>query len=263
MEIDLTTLLSRTNWTNPDLDLLIHEIVEYDMRNGGFSIIREHRLISEREIEQILRIKDKHEQHVAIGNLTRDRNHKGLAAQMNEGFRQYRLRFGKNNELSPDDIVSIKKDALFVKKYCYDLKFGDYIEFREKNVYQGFIRINKLEGYWNEDRIDIKGVSDENLDRYHRDYTCKMIWRFMRHLVQYDNERAVKYIVRMMNDYKHLRLDPGYYRTFDDKSIYPVTLPTGQQLLISELGPGMLPLCNVEYNYKNVYIPLLNIATLL
>lgn len=263
MDEQLYALLSKTNWTNPEVDLLIHEIVEYDMRNGGFSIIREHRLISENEIAKILSIKDKHEQHVAVGNLSRDRKHKGLAAQMNEGFRQYRLRFGENNELSPDDIVSIKKDALFVKKYCYELKFGDHIEFMEKNIYQGFLRINKLESYWKEDGVDIKGVNDNNLDLYHRDYTCKMIWRFMKYLVRYDNEKAVKYIVKVMNDYKHLRLDPGYYRTFDDKSIYPVTLPTGQQLLIKELGPEMLPFCNVEYNYKNVYIPLLNIATLL
>lgn len=260
--MDISSLLSKTNWTDPNLDLLIHEVVEYDMRDGGFSIIQEHRLIPEQEIQRIRRIKDKHERHVTVGNLSRNKDYQGLSKLMAEGFRQYRIAFGTTNNLGLDDIVSIKKDALFVKKYCYELKFGDYIEFREKNVYQGFLRIGKLECYWKEDSVDIKGVSDEILDAHHRDFTCKVIWRFMKYLVQFDNENAVKYIVRMMNDYKNLRLDPGYYRTFDDKSIYPVTT-LGNQLIIKEIGPELLQFCNVEYNYKTVYIPLLNIATLL
>lgn len=254
------TLLSKTNWTDPNADLLIHEVFEYDMSDGGFSIIRQHRLIDPKDEERIANIKDKHERHVAVGTLSRRKEYKGLTQTMNEGFRQYRLRFGLENELEPEDILSIKKDAIFVKKPCEKLEFGPYVKFREKNAFLAFMRLNKMEIYWNEDGIQLKGIADTVLDAYHRPYSCDVIWRFMKKLTQYDFQGAQKYLVRTMDRYKRRELDPGYYRTFDEKSIYPVEFPMGN-MVVKEIGPDLLPITRIEYNYQNLYLPLLNIAT--
>lgn len=256
-------VLSKTNWTDPNVDLLIHEIFEYDMSDGGFSIIRQHRLIDEQDENRIAQITDKHERHVAVGNLSRDKKYKGLSKTINEGFRQYRCRFGAENELSPEDILSIKKDAIFTKKHCDILEFGQYVKFRERNVFQAFMRIKKLEVYWNEDGVQIKGIQDEVLDKYHRNYSCDVIWRFMKKLTQYDYKGAQKYLVRMMDQYKQRKLAPEYYRTFDALSIYPVELPNMGNLVLRDIGPDMLPMTRIDFNYKELYLPLLNIATAL
>ena len=257
----ISELMAKTNWTDPNVDIYIGEVVEYDMHDAGFSIIQQHRLLPEDEIEAISKIKDKHERHVRVGNTLR--GVKGLSATLNDAFKYYRMKFGIDNELLIEDVLSIKKDAIFVKKYCYQLSFGRFIEFREKNVYYAFLRISKIECYWNHDKIDIKGVSDDVIERYHRDYTCKVIWQFMKYLSEFDNIKAVKYIVKMMEDYKNFKLSAGYYRTFNGDSKYPLSIPGATPVLAEEVGDSMLRMCNIEFNYRTVYIPLLNIATML
>ena len=37
------SILERTTWVDTSIDLLIHEIIEYDMKDGGLSIIKEDR----------------------------------------------------------------------------------------------------------------------------------------------------------------------------------------------------------------------------
>ena len=41
----MTAVLERTSWTDKSIDLLVHDIIEYDMRDGGLSIIKEEKLL--------------------------------------------------------------------------------------------------------------------------------------------------------------------------------------------------------------------------
>lgn len=270
MNDELKAILSRSTWTDSSIDLLIHEIVEYDMSDGGFSMIQEHKLLPPDLIRKLAAMPKGLVRNTAVGKLKYDKTHKGISKALEDGFRYYRLRFGVENELSPEDILSVKRDAIFTKRYCFQLQFGDFVQFKEKNVYQAYLYLElqesgytkkKIEFYWAEDhKLDVKGIKNDTLEKYHRNYTLDVIWKFMRYLVQFDDKGALRYIVSMMEKYKNLELEPGYYREFTDASTYPYSL-NGRLLQVQEVGPSELEHCLRHYNYMQIYVQLLNLVS--
>lgn len=262
------SVLSRTSWTDKSIDLLVHDIIEYDMIDGGLSIIKEEKLLPQHMIDEFSHMKKGLKRNAAIGKLRHTERYSDVPKRQNELFTKYRLLFGEKNELEDDDILSIKKDAIFTKKFCYNLQMGEYVAFAEKHVYQAYMAINvddpkgkkHLEFYWSEDgHVDVKGIQDKKLDKYHKDYTLKVIWKFMRYLTFFDTEGAINYLVRFMSDYKMLRLDTGYYRTFNDDSIFPIVFD-GKPMLWMDVGPDQLVDCDITYNYLKIYTQMLNLV---
>ena len=237
------SILERDNWTT-QADLVISDIYEYDMRRGGLSIIKEKKLLSDEEISK-LESMAKHDADVTIGKM--ERINDTLRDGKKNGFTEYRLLFGELNELTDDDIISVKKDAIFCRKYCPNNKIGTYIEFREKNHYDAFLQLprpNKLELYWNSDtdNIDVKGIIEKKVE-LHKDYMLKEIARVIRKLATYDTIGAQKELVKFMNEYKFGRLQPNYFRQLNPDST-----------LLIDNGEF-----DKTFNYLNVLIPLLNI----
>lgn len=248
------SVLEKDTWTE-DVDLLLSDIIEYDMRRAGLSIIRQDKLLSDNEIQRLANL-DKHESDKAIGKLyLKNKQFKELHMK---GFQKYRIRFGELNELNDSDILSIKKDAIFVKKYCDITQIADNIEFREKNHYEAFLKIRKMEIYWSPTRMDVKGISDERLE-LHRPYMLETISRFVRLLSQYDYEKATKFIVKVMNDYKIRNLPVGYYREFSSDSNY-VHNVNGKVMLLHNVGESFKSQIDIAYNYLNVLVPLLQLV---
>ena len=118
------SILERTSWTDRSVDLLIHDIVEYDMRDGGLSIIEEDKLLPPNLIEKFSKMEKGIKRNAAIGKLRYKKEYADIPAKQNAAFTKYRLLFGEFNELEDEDVLSIKKDAIFSKKYCYHLKIG-------------------------------------------------------------------------------------------------------------------------------------------
>jgi len=269
MDEQLKQILQRSTWTDPSIDLLIQEIIEYDMSDGGFSMIQEHQLVDSSMIDRLRSLPKGIERNKAVGKLRYNKKYQNLGKTLEEGFRYYRLRFGVDNDLSPEDILSVKRDAIFTKRFCYNLEFGDFIRFKEKNVYHAYLYLEldepgrpkkKLEFYWGEEHVlDVKGLKDSVLN-LHRDYILKTIWTFLRFLVLFDDKGAVRYIVSQMVDYKMLRLDPGYYREFTEDSIYKLHQDS-RILSVSDIGSSQLAHCDVHYNYMQIYVQLFNLVS--
>ena len=51
-------ILERELWTDKSISFLVSDIVEYDMKSAGFSIIQERNLLPENEIHEIANIED-------------------------------------------------------------------------------------------------------------------------------------------------------------------------------------------------------------
>ena len=211
-----------------DRDLYINEnnpylfntdIFEYDMKDAGFSLIKEYKLLDKTTIDKLSN-QDKDIRKVSIGKL--QRNNKDLVNGLKMAFVEARRLFFEANKLDNNDIISIKKDAIFTSKLCKFQKFGEYINFRPKNSYTSYIYLGRnLEFYYNSGKIDIKGLSDENYEK-HKDYLINFISRYIKSIESGDNISSVKLIKNFIDQYKWKELDIGYYRTFDNKSVFKV-----------------------------------------
>ena len=247
------SILTKSLWTDP-ADFIISDIYEYDMKRGGLSVIKEYSLLPQEEIEKLEK-EEKKTSTINIGKL--HHKFKGLAGQMNEGFMKARLLFGELNELKDSDIVSIKKDAIFTRKYCGVNQITDNILFREKNAYDAFIRIGKIEFYWSPEKMDVKGISDERLI-YHKDI-LEFISRIIQYMVRYDNKSALKLIVKYMNDYKKRTLPINFYREFNADSKFIFMLNESTVLQLDNIGEEHIRELKIEYNYLNILVPLMNL----
>lgn len=277
MTEEVRNLLMKPRWTNP-IDLFIGEIIEYDMSDGGFSIIQEEMLLPEKEIKRIGNIPKGFERNEAVGKLKYSKNPevRETGKKLEKLFAKYRVMFGEANDLEVDDIFSIKRDAVFVTKCASQTQFGKYIKFAEKHAYDIYFLLgeNELitnfssrhrtyEVYYNtfDDEIAIKGIRDELLEKYHSECIIPMIKRYLRYLSKFDYEGATKYIVRIIDDYKFFRLPIGFYRDFNDSSSFKIQVD-GKVYETEEADKSVMEYIDIRYNFNHVLVPMLNMASI-
>ena len=253
-------ILERGQWVDRTIDLYVGDLIEYDMKDGGLNILREYKLLPPYMIEKIAAIPKGHERNRFVGNLKHDPQYKEIPRIQNEKFKELRIRFGEQNELANEDIFAVRKDAIFTKRYCYNTKIGDYIEFREKNKYDAMMRLGRLEFYWNRTSptMDVKGLPDEAVEK-HTLYMNRVILKFISYLASFDEEGARKYIVSVIDKYKYGELDPGYYRTYDNKAGYQMII-NGEVHVIENIGPSQILATNIGYNFNEILVPMLRMV---
>ena len=270
-------ILEQPRWTDP-IDLFIGDIIEYDMREGGYSIIREEKLLPPDEIRKLAEIPDKHERDVTIGKLNYSRNPtlRDTGKKLERLFCKYRLMFGFCNDLLPEDIFSVKRDAVFIKRYAPQTTFGNYINFREKHAYDIYLLLGRdelvtnfksrhktYEVYYNTytDDIAIKGIKDEKLEQYHMDGIVTIIKRYLKYLVKFDYVGATKFMVKTIDDYKFFRLPIAVYRDFNDTSTYRLQMD-GKEFEVDDADMSLKELLDIRYNFNHILVPMLNMASL-
>lgn len=249
------SILKKDNWLDKDVDFMICDIIEYDMKRAGLSIIKEDKLLPE-ELIQKYEAMPKKEADKAIGKLQIKNTE--LKDGLKQGFRKYRLLFGELNDITDDDIVSVKKDAIFTKKYCEHTHVGEYITFVEKHEYQARLYLNGCEFYWKYDGgIDVKGIAEDKV-QLHEDYMLNVIWKVIKHMGEYDYDGGIKYLVKFMDDYKFKRLPIAYYRELNQLSEYSFIFYDQPQTSI-HLDEVYKSVVIGNYNYVNILTPLLSL----
>lgn len=224
-------LYEKDLWRNPDILYLFNtEIIEYDMEEAGYSLIREFKLLPESVIEK-LSCQSKQSRHVSIGKI--EIKNKTLVERKKKAFIEARKLFMESNKLNKDDILSVKKDAIFVTKRCKHQRFGKYINFREKNVYTAFVSLTRtIDIFYKPSTlgpgqaiIEVKGISDEKVD-LHREYFVDILKKYFYKIENATPEETIRFLVRMIDKYKaHKFVEIGYYRDFDNKSAYTLLNP--------------------------------------
>ena len=226
----------KSTWMNPNIEYLFdNDIIEFDIRDAGFSIIKQFRLLPDEKIREVSLLNKGLERHIAIGKL--QRYDKVFSNRLSDKFAEVRSIFLSTNNITSDRIISVKKDAIYTIGHCSRLKFGN-IEFIAKNHYTSYIRfpdVNNLEIYYNSSNMDIKGMGDSEINR-HRLYMYEFI-RSVLQMIEDNNPQVKRFIIRFINDYKSQNLDEEYYLEFNNKS--------------RELNP--------LFNYKNIIIPLIQV----
>ena len=225
---------NKSTWLNSNIEYLFNnDITEFDIKDAGINIIQEYKLLDQQTINNLLNL-PKLDRHIAIGKLqSKDKNFS--LALMNK-FAEIRNIFININKLE-DNIISVKKDAIYTFKKCDRTKFGK-IEFIPKNVYTSYIRFSdnmNIEIYYSNDKLDIKGIGDHSLNK-HRLYLLEFLKKIISYLESKDSS-IKRYIKNFIMDYKFMKLDDAYYLEFNNLS--------------KDFNP--------IYNYQKLLIPLIQI----
>jgi len=198
-------------------------IREYDMSKANASILLWKGVIDRKQYNFIVNL-PRMDRQVMIGNMQKKKEINNI---MEEGVKECRYMFLKENNLMPTDILSIKNDAIFViNKKIQNNRFANgIINFSLKNEYTSYMSLNrrKLELYYfsdpitQQDRIDVKGINDAKLV-LHEKYFLDFIY-FLFEMIQQDSiNEVIKVFQNFYNDYINKKLDIGYYRTFNAES---------------------------------------------
>lgn len=229
-------------------------IIEYDISSAGYSLSRYYKLLSDKKLEWLGSL-DKKSRHIQIGLLCR--NDDVYNKRLKEAFMNIRREFFIANDIRDEDILSIKKDAIFLTKFIDTTQFGEYVTFSEKNIYTSYYYINKKEFYDSPTKLDVKGISDDKLE-LHRDYMLDFLHNIFRLAETTDAKYIVKQLVGFTNAYKSRDLEIGYYRELNDESMFRLST----EYLKFHLGlqhVNDVSDVNISYNYMNYIRPLIEI----
>lgn len=270
-------LLLKPRWTNPT-DLFIGEIIEYDMSDGGFSIIKEECLLPPAEIRRLEKLPKGFERNEAVGKLrySKDPSIRDIGKKLEKLFAKYRIIFAMKNDIDINEIFSIKRDALFLTRYVDQTEFGNYIKFKEKHKYDIYFLLGQNELVTNfqsrhktyeiyydtfSDDIAVKGISDEKIEAYHTSGILSLIKKYLRYVSRFDYQGATKLVVNAIDDYKFHRLPIEYYREFNDESCYKFQID-GKLFSTTEADISMIEHLDIRYNFNHIMVPMLNMASL-
>lgn len=259
-------LYKRDTYLNKGIPRIFNKhIYEYDMHHAGISISRELNLLPDDVLDRIEnKAKNKKEIAVLLGKIQKKNSE--YKEGLKNGFEEMRKRFFNANELEDEDILSIKKDAIFVFKPCNMLTFGEVV-FSLKHDYTSYIYTGPYEFYYQSDvsfdlekregfileGLDVKGLGDE-LIYLHKDYVIQFIKKVFYKMEQEGKENVLRYIRVMSDRYKRLELDPGFYREFNRESNYR---SKDENITYSFITPMLLPSIDISYNYQNVILAML------
>ena len=198
---------------------LIHEIWEYDINKANISILLQYGFISQNEFNMYSQM-NKLQRQIAIGRLQQNPEY---AKVISTGFEESRKSLIMSNDIKEDEIVSIKKDAVYTLKKLDVIDFGN-IHFTLRGLYQIFLICMGLEIYFNWDErtdsydIQVKGINDDKL--YLHEPMISAICDILRNVQTNNIKVAMQMITQLRHKYVNFELPIEYYREFNSSSAY-------------------------------------------
>lgn len=210
------------NYINKHIEIIRDvKIREYDIKSAGLNILYNRGYVDKEEYEMLLSM-PKLERNVIIGKWLRD-NPEINAVMMNE-FVRIRKIFFEMNEISDDEILSIKKDAIFiVDRELTNLKFENY-EFTCREEFTDYIFMDKKEYYYNKytDELEVKGFPKE-VKEFQQEYFFKLIKKLLK--LGKDKKEIFRTLIEFKTDFLERTLPKQYYRSVAT-NLYPFKLAT-------------------------------------
>lgn len=245
--------------TNDTLNPIINNrIIEYDIKSGNTSVMRYFKLYPEDEINRLENMK-KQDRVVEIGKIMK--KDKDFASRLEKSFNSIVGKFITVNGFTETDIVSIKRDAVFVKtKTAKDTTFGECVSFIPKNEYRGFIKIKNFEFWIGDKFVDVKGLNDSLL-KLHEDGIISLIL-FIHDMctsVNMDKVAINTYFVKnIIEPYRNREFGFNMYREFNSESKFTVNI-NGRIVKMDDMSEDFIDYCDISYNYINIIIPLIKL----
>lgn len=256
-------LYKRSLWINKNIEFLFGtDITEYDIHSAGPSLCKQFQLLPKEKLDQLDKM-DKKARSVQLGLY--QRKDKEFAKKLSEAFSEARKWFLVKNELDEENIISIKKDAIFVcNRFCHETTFGEVV-FNGKNHYTSYLRLNKLEFYINTitSNIDIKGLGQGNaldeVKNYHGKYLLHFIETFCKLREKETSRKDASMVLGdFVRNYREKKLPIEYYRMLTRGNMYLLYDPEGNEMLEVE-DTDDIENIDIGYNYQNYILPLVSL----
>lgn len=231
--------------------------IEYDMKSAGLSLCKQFNLLPSDVISDLEKNYKKSDRDKKLGKLQIKND--SLRNGLKQAFVEGRRLFVEANDIEDDDIITIKKDAIFVNKICEHLEFGKYIKFVNKNQYTSFIRFpNKIEIFYFCGKIDVKGIGDTNIHK-HDNGIIKILSSFFKKIESEDISSVRRFMKSVIDKYKFKELPIECYREFNAQSLYTVFDEDGEVCNFDDYWVDKIDDVILNYNWENIILPLLKI----
>lgn len=242
-------LAERTNYLNKDIVYMKNTVItEYDIRSAGFTVIKSKKLLPEEEIQSLEKV-DKQQRNILIGK--RILQFPKISEEIIKTLEEVRRNFVVLNELYDEDILSIKKDAMFIiKKTPTVLKIGDF-EFRQKAKYTSYCYINQKEFYFSSstDELDVKGVGDE-IRELQKDYLLKDTKKIFSMAERLTSDQLFVFLKQYRSKYLNRQLNKEVYRDLGNGKF------SINGYFFDTIGDEELADVDISQNYINYLVPL-------
>ena len=224
----ISTLYNKSNYLNKSIKYIKNSrIVEYDIKSAGLNILYELKYIDD-DVYDYISSMPKKERSIYIGKMLRRNPEMNIA--LNNGFKHAMEMFIRNNNIVDKDILSIKKDAIYIiDKNIDNLNIQGRLKFVKKKTYDTYINIMNKEHYINiSDKIlDSKGYT-EPIKEHHGKYLLKFLYDII------EKDHLTNDSLKIMSDlaiFKHrlitYDLPIGYYKDIvNDKYLIEMAYTT-------------------------------------
>lgn len=218
------------NYTAP-ITHFIGIITEYDISKANINILMSQGLISP-ETYRYLFYAPKREREITVGKMQAKDSR--LSQKLIEGFGIARKQFYEANDIKEYEILSVKKDAIFImNRKVRNTKFG-YINFADKNTYTSYYNLLGIEAYYsktsNTESIDIKGIGKDNL-KLHENYFLDLL----QYIFAFAQTQSLPETLNTIKDvsmmYANKEFTIGYYREFNATSMYRTQYQINSKIL--------------------------------
>lgn len=246
-ETAVMQLAAKTNYLNKDITYLRNiQITEYDIHAAGFTAISSKKLLPEEELKRISEL-PKDQRNIAIG--LHIRKNPELEQAIQKGLMKARQAFALVNRLESRNILSIKKDAIFViKQNPQILKIKDF-EFVKKGAYTSYALLNGKEFYYGKEGLTIKGIGDEEYLRGKNGFIKELELLFK--TAETNTAENIFKILKMFHQkYLGRRFRPDVYRQLET-GLFKIN-----QYEMAQISPEDVDLIEIENNFIKYFLPL-------
>ena len=235
---------------NSSYNIILNSFIhEYDLSKANINALYSRGVIDEVMYNNLYST-DKAIREKQVGlMIRRDQN---IYKEIQNGIIDAKKQLIITNNIDLEDIVSIKNDAVFVMgKKLDNTKFG-LMDFKLKNTYTMYIKINRYEffyyynSYNHEEKLDVKGISDDKLI-LHKNYFMDFLLALFNTLQVNGIEAAINILQNFSVLYINRELEPDYYKKFNSESDFDLIY---QGRLWKSIYVSDISLLDIIHNYE-------------